>query len=345
MTGKILVVKTSSLGDVIQSLAVLDELKNNFPNIEIDWVVEEKFQDLLFVHPLINTVITFNRHQIIKFIRKLRRKKYDVLFDLQGNTKSAIITLFAKAKEKVGFGRKSVTEFPNLLVTTKKYNVSKSLNIQNFYLELIRMHFDIKKTKEKRFFNLTINPDDIPKALLTTGKDCLKVMVAMNSARKSKELENTTLISFLQKFNSLYRVHLYFTYGSIREKEKCDYLKSQINENCTVLDKMSIPVWQNVMDSMDLVFTIDTSALYLAGTTNTVTFSVFGPTNAKVFKPLGKHFSTQGPCPYGVKYLKQCPHLRNCKTSACIKSITLEKLWNDFQSCLIEIKSYNFKKY
>jgi len=344
MINKILIVKTSSLGDIIQSLPVLDELKANFPNIEIDWVVEDMHQNLLSFHPLIDLVVTFNRHHLIKFAKKLRRKKYDVVLDLQGNTKSALITFLAKARKKVGFGRKSVTEFLNLLVTTHKYNVSKKMNIQNYYLELVRKHFNTQPLLDRKSLNLAINQNDLPKELKLDSHQ-LKVMVAMNSARKNKELDDTTLISFLQKFNSQYRVHLYFVYGSRHEEEKCGYLKNQIGENCTVLGKMSIPVWQNVMDKMDLIFTIDTSALYLGGTTSTVTFSIFGPTDSRVFRPPGKHFSAQGTCPYKVKYVKQCPYLRNCQTSACIKKISLEKLWNEFQQCLIEINARNFLNY
>jgi len=344
MINRILVVKTSSLGDIIQSLPVASELKAHFPNVEIDWVVEDAYKDLLSFHPLIDSVIIFNRHNLIKFIMKLRRKKYDSLIDIQGNTKSALITFFARASEKVGFGKKSVTEFPNLLVTTYKYNVPKDINIQSYYLELVKKHFSIQNFSGKGSLNLAINQNDLPKELELNDQR-LKVMVAMNSARKNKELDNATLASFLQKFNSHYLIHLYFIYGSEQEKEKCNYLKSQIGENCDILSKMSIPILQNVMDKMDLILTIDTAALYLGGTTSTVTFSVFGPTNNKVFVPLGKHFSLQGTCPYKVKYVKQCPHLRSCSTSACIKKITLEKLWSEFQPCLLEIKAHNFQNY
>ncbi len=344
MINRILVVKTSSLGDIIQSLPVASELKAHFPNVEIDWVVEEAYQDLLSFHPLIDSVITFNRHKLIKFIRKLRRKKYDSLIDIQGNTKSALITFFAKAREKIGFGRKSVTEFPNLLVTTHKYNVPKDINIQSYYLELVKEHFNIQSFSAKGPLNLKINLNDLPKEL-DLNHHRLKVMVAVNSARKNKELDDSTLIAFLQKFSSQYLIHLYFIYGSDQEKEKCNYLKSQIGAHCDVLSKMSIPVLQNVMDKMDLIFTIDTAALHLGGTTSTVTFSVFGPTDSKVFVPLGKHFSFQGVCPYKVKYVKQCPHLRNCSTSSCIKKIALEKLWSEFQPCLLEIKAKNFRNY
>ena len=100
-----------------------------------------------------------------------------------------------------------------------------------------------------------------------------------------------------------------------------------------VVDRLPLPTWQNLMDEVDLVIAVDSSALHLCGTTSTPSFSIFGPTSQRVFKPMGeRHFAVQGSCPYGRTFEKQCPVLRSCPTGACIKELTVEELFEAFQS-------------
>lgn len=106
---RILLVKTSSLGDVIHNLPVASDLKRHFPDIVIDWCVEETFADIPRLHPAVAEVIpaAFRRwrkalfsgatwHEIGVFRRRLGGKNYDAVLDTQGLIKSGLITFFAK---------------------------------------------------------------------------------------------------------------------------------------------------------------------------------------------------------------------------------------------------------
>jgi lipopolysaccharide heptosyltransferase I len=340
MAKNILIVKTSSLGDIIQSFPVLEELKCYFPNCKIDWVVKEKYEKFLRSHPLINTTIAYDKKSLLRSIRELRKKKYDILVDLQGNTKSAFITFLAIAKVKLGFGRKSVREFPNLLVTNHKYNISKNQNIQTFYLELIRSYFKINRTFKKMALNMILTSND-RKNIPFLNKDSpkqYKIMVAMGSFWENKKVSNNLLVDFIHKIQKSLNTQIYLVFGSEQEKEMCEFFQTKIKES-TILKKMEIQIWQYVMSKMDLILTVDSAALHLAATTNAITFSIFGPTSANVFQPLGQHFSYQGKCPYNVYFTKQCPHLRKCITGDCMKKINLDELWKSFQPCLKTLKS------
>ena len=144
----ILVVKTSSLGDIIQSLSTLSLLKNFNSSISIDWIAEKPFCELLESHPLINKVIPIEIRkwkrlsfksffEIHRAIKSLKQKKYDVLFDLQGNIKSGLITLLARAKEKVGYSFSSSAEWPNIFFTTHRYKINSKISIQFQSLDII----------------------------------------------------------------------------------------------------------------------------------------------------------------------------------------------------------------
>lgn len=101
---RILLIKTSSLGDVVHNLPVATDLARQFPNAVIDWVVEENFAELPRLHPAVRSVIPVavrrwrksllspaTWREIAAFRRAVRTDSYDAVIDSQGLLKSALI--------------------------------------------------------------------------------------------------------------------------------------------------------------------------------------------------------------------------------------------------------------
>ena len=108
---RILLVKTSSLGDVIHNLPVVSDLRRCFPNAQIDWCVEEAFSDIPRLHPEVSEIVpvalrrwrkTLTQwatwREIGKFRKRLGQTYYDVILDTQGLIKSALIARQAKGR-------------------------------------------------------------------------------------------------------------------------------------------------------------------------------------------------------------------------------------------------------
>lgn len=106
---RILLVKTSSLGDVVHNLPVVTDLAREFPGAEIDWLVEEAFTAIPALHPAIRQVIPvairrWRKHlgegatwaEIAAFRRQLRTTTYDAILDTQGLFKSGLLCRLAK---------------------------------------------------------------------------------------------------------------------------------------------------------------------------------------------------------------------------------------------------------
>ena len=129
---KILIIKLSAIGDVVQSLCVLHALKTRFPQAQIDWLAGEAETTLLSRHPMLNRVITYPRRRLgalcarpskwgvlageaTDFIKKLRKDRYDIVIDLQGLLKSGVLTWFSRGSRKIGFasGREGSSMFLN----------------------------------------------------------------------------------------------------------------------------------------------------------------------------------------------------------------------------------------
>ncbi|MCC7487963.1 MAG: lipopolysaccharide heptosyltransferase I [Burkholderiales bacterium] len=106
---RILLVKTSSLGDVVHNLPVASDISAAFPECAVDWVVEEDFAALPRLHPAVAGVLPVairrwrrslvrgaTRREIGEFLRALRSRAYDIVIDTQGLLKSALIASAAR---------------------------------------------------------------------------------------------------------------------------------------------------------------------------------------------------------------------------------------------------------
>lgn len=346
---KILIVKTSSLGDIVHTFPVIQYLKNKFPKAELDWVVEQPYAPLVKAHPLISSVFSIQTKKwrssllagstwsdINAACKDLRRKRYDVVFDLQGNIKSGCVTALMQSTKKVGFGRASVPEWPNMLFTNCRYNPPTGQNIREDYLFLVQSFFsDFTHEREK---GVCLNISDEEETFIRTFLENpvvsqgMKVVVCPGSNWPNKQLSVDCLAQFLSKMVSRYQSRFLFAWGSEEEKAFVQQLHQRFPLQSIVVPKMSLATLQNVMSHVDLVVAVDSLPLHLAATTATATFSVFGASLADKYKPIGKqHIAFQGTCPYGKTFAKRCSILRTCSTGSCIKDIDGERLFAFFE--------------
>ena len=106
---RILLVKTSSLGDVVHNLPVVSDIRQHVPDAEIDWVVEESFAAIPSMHPAVRSVIPValrrwrrdllnakTRAEICAFLDTLRERDYDAIVDTQALLKSALVARAAR---------------------------------------------------------------------------------------------------------------------------------------------------------------------------------------------------------------------------------------------------------
>jgi ADP-heptose:LPS heptosyltransferase len=103
---RICVIKPSALGDVVQALPVLHALRRRFPRARISWVINRALAPLLEGHPDLDEVIPFNRRGSLSdwgaLLTRLRRSRFDLVFDLQGLLRSGLMLMATRASLRVG---------------------------------------------------------------------------------------------------------------------------------------------------------------------------------------------------------------------------------------------------
>jgi len=109
----ILILRLSSLGDILHTLPAFADLRSAFPKSKIDWLVSEKHRFLVSAVRGIDTVRVFkSAGHLPGLVRDLRRQRYEYCIDFQGLLKSAALGLLSGARTRLGFSRGLAREFP-----------------------------------------------------------------------------------------------------------------------------------------------------------------------------------------------------------------------------------------
>lgn len=110
---RLLIVRRSSLGDIVNTLPTLVALRRGFPQAYIAWLVDRRFREVLEGHPALDEIIDMHRHSLGQVLgllgearrvgRELRRRKFDIVLDLQGLLKSGVMAYLSGAPRRLTF--------------------------------------------------------------------------------------------------------------------------------------------------------------------------------------------------------------------------------------------------
>ncbi|UCF17469.1 MAG: hypothetical protein JSW59_08400, partial [Phycisphaerales bacterium] len=144
----ILIMKPSSLGDIVLALPALTALRRNFPKAKITWLLRPEFAALLENHPHLDQIIPFDRKLMAKawynpgalsglvsLVLRLRAGKFDVVFDFQGLFRTASLAWLSGCRKR--FGRAAAREFAHLFYTDKVHQDMQCAHLVDYYLKMI----------------------------------------------------------------------------------------------------------------------------------------------------------------------------------------------------------------
>jgi len=169
---KILIIKPSSLGDIVLALPALSALRRNFPEAKISWLIRPEFAPLLENHPHLAEVISFDRKflgkawfhpkafaALVALIWRLRRSKFDAVFDFQGLFRTACLAWLTGCKKR--FGMANARELANLFYTHKTIQDEDCIHLVDYYLKIIKA---AGATDTDVQFEIPLNPADVDSA-------------------------------------------------------------------------------------------------------------------------------------------------------------------------------------
>ncbi|MGD0590916.1 MAG: lipopolysaccharide heptosyltransferase II [Bacteroidota bacterium] len=139
---KTLVIRFSSIGDVVLASPLLRVLHTRFPSSQIDFVVRKEYSELIRYNPNLNHTFAFDAHggfqELHRLASTLRRKKYDLIIDIQNNLRSRYIRSISGAKEIVVINKRIFAR--TMLVRLKKNFYLDIVSVADRYIEPVRIY-------------------------------------------------------------------------------------------------------------------------------------------------------------------------------------------------------------
>jgi heptosyltransferase-1 len=335
---KVLIVKISALGDVIHALPALAWLKSADPDMEIDWLVEEGFAPLLEGHPLLRRVhrLGFKRWRrqgwaaVLKGVRQvlgaLREEHYDLVLDLQGNSKSGLFTLFSGAAKRYGFARDGVREWPNLIATNRKVSLgSENHHISDRSLAVARaafpdgseapaagpMHVPAEAMAAVRRRLAEFDIEEQPLLVLQYGTTWTTKLWPLDCWQQ--------LVGRLCEEDGLRPVLIW---GNDTEREACREIHGESGGRAVIWPRGTLPELAALLQRADLVVGGDTGPIHIAAAVGTSTVSLFRVTDATRNGPRGAgHIRLQSPLECAPCLRKSCERDEECGHSITVDEV------------------------
>ncbi|MFJ7812754.1 lipopolysaccharide heptosyltransferase I [Pseudomonas asiatica] len=299
---RVLIIKTSSLGDVIHTLPALTDAAHAIPGIRFDWVVEEGFAEIPSWHPAVDQVIPVairrwrkNLWQTIKsgewkaFKQRVRERKYDLVIDAQGLVKSAWLTRYVKAPV-AGLDRYSAREG----WASRFYDRRLSVATGQHAVERVRQLFAMALAY------------DLPEGIGNYGLDLERLQLPP-AAPYVVFLHGTTWATKhwpeaywreLAERMGRRKLEVRLPWGNPVEKARAERIAQGLN-NCQVLPKLNLAGVARVLAAAKACVAVDTGLGHLAAALDVPTISLFGPTNPGLTGAYGRtqiHQASDWPC-------------------------------------------------
>ena len=316
---KIAIVKLSSLGDIVHTMFVLQFIKKYYPLSQIDWIVENRFKEVLEFNPHINSIKSINLHKAKKMkslrvlFEELSRVRsfgnYDLVIDFQGLIKTAIITRLLRSKKTIGFGWGSVREKFASFAYNQKVTIGYDQNTILRYKKLVSESLNIEITEteilQKEFYLFSKSTLPLPKKSY--------IVFVIGSTWESRNYPKEKFV----KVANLLKKECLVVWGNEREKKKAQWMQNE-SSFITVMPKVSLDDLKYLIGNASLLIGNDTGPSHMSWALNIPSILLFGPT------PVERLYQTD--FNKAIKSSSKINHLKLNKKDFSIKEISVDEI-------------------
>jgi heptosyltransferase I len=280
---RIAIVKLSALGDIVHAMVALQFISSFDKEVSVDWMVDEAYKELLEQCPDINQVHTLKIKEckkkkslalLLNELKKVRKLgPYDIVIDMQGLIKSAIVSKLIPANKTIGFDKDSIREKLASVFYSDKFNYDYSKNVIERNVALIEFALNISisqlqvQQKAPFLFSRSLK---LVNNLSTSKKNILLIPGASHISKcypSSKFAELTTL------FDANFLV----IWGNKEEKMMANKIK-ELSNKVNVCNQLQLEGLILLISKVDLVIGSDTGPTHMAWAMNIPSITLFGPT-------------------------------------------------------------------
>ena len=335
----ILVIRLSSLGDVLMCIPAVMAIRNAHADARITWLAEGSVSELLKRQDFVDDVIEFPRHSIMRaikksdpvramtelgrFVKSLREIEYDIVADFHGIIKSALFSRLAHGKRRVGFGNAYAKEMSHLFYGERASAGDKRIHKVERNMLLARyLGADEKiptpglvvpneaETYVDKFFS---------EAGISAPIFAVNPFSSSGSAYKRWDIERYGAL--IKKITGEIRAKVLVLWGP-GEKKEAERLVEIAGGGAHLACQTSVPQLLALLKKVDMYIGGDTGVMHLAALAGTPVTAIFGPTDVKVNAPYGDNSVV-------VRKELPCSPCKNkdCSDRKCVETVSVEEVF------------------
>jgi heptosyltransferase-1 len=283
---KILIVKTSSMGDIIHNLPIIDDIRAAIPDAKIDWVVEESFVDIVKMHPHVHQIIpvAWRRwrktltskntwREMRDFHYRLTRQHYDYVIDTQGLLKSGIIVKMANATLKCGYDKSAIRE-------------PMAARFYNNHFVIPKNAHAIERNRWLASAALGYYPDEhklnygIDAPLPDTDTDQPYIVFLQATSRAEKQWAPESWIELGNRLNQM-GYYIVFPWGTEVERQQAEAIADHLSD-AVILPKLKLKELAGWIKHADMTIGVDTGLLHLSAAFSRPTVGIYTATSPEL---------------------------------------------------------------
>lgn len=352
---RVLIVKVSSLGDVIHTLPAVSDALQAIPNIEFDWITEEAFTEVPGWHPAVKNVIPvalrrWRKHLLGLFFNKeykafkniLRTTNYDLIIDAQGLFKSGKLSSLARGRV-AGFDKNSIRE----KIATRYYDDCYAVSWQQHAVERTRELFAkaLGYSINKQAADYGIDTAQFNSAKNSQAEQAL--LFLHGTTWETKLWPEEYWIQLSKKAHAA-NIPVKLLWGNDIEKRRATDIAVSA-PGVTVLDKLTLTEIAEQMMQARAIVAVDTGLAHLAAALGRPTVALYGASDPIRTGTYGKnqlHLSVTLPCSPCLN--KKCQYRGDDLSASqkaevfsvqppCFSTLDPERVWNSLGKAMADI--------
>ncbi len=331
---RICVIKPSSLGDVIHSLPVLAALRDAYPEAYIGWVVARANASLLTGHPLLDEVFIFDRAawgrlgrlprsavEVGGLVKTLRSRRFELVLDLQGLLRSALLAWASGADERVGFakGREHAPLF-----------YSRKVDVPDGPLHAVERYMLVAEavtgSTRSVSFPMGLGPADHREVEAFMGSNGLEptgplAVVSPGARWSSKRWAPERFAAVADLLRDRLGLQPVIA-GGPGEEAMVESVRRAMTKPAPAASFASLRAVGALFARAQVGVTNDSGSMHLAAAAGCPVVALFGPTDPRLTGPYGEgHRVVSHPVECAPCFLKDCPIGHDCLTGVSVEAV------------------------
>lgn len=283
---KLLVIKLRALGDIVLSTIVTKNLRLAFPNARIEYLVEAPFADAVRGNPFVDSVVIHDRERMsgVELIRTVRRASYDLVIDLFGNPRTALLTRLSGAPHRTGFRFRNRAYAYNILAEPRGADVHNT----QFNLDALEaLGVDIQD--RNIYFPVGAEDDAYIDGWIRNQGLENKLLAAVNPGGGwyTKRWGIDRLASLADRIAERYKAQIVILWGPA-EQGTAQEVQAQMHYAPAIPPPTTLKQLGALLKRCRFLVSNDSGPMHIAAAVGIPVLGIYGPTNPHLQGPFGR---------------------------------------------------------